>query len=265
MSESDVVLVSTEGAVGVLTINRPDKFNCISRAVIDGFDKGLTAFEKNADIRAVVLCGAGKYFCTGADLAEVNGIRKDPKQMAAFTERFHTVLRRFEQSPLPVIAAVQGLCLAGGLETVMSCDIVFAGESARIGDQHAQYGLIPGGGNTQRIPRIVGRRRALDLMFTARWLDAAEALDWGLVNYVVPDAEVKSRAVEYGAKLATLSANATTVMKRLVDDGLDMPLWDSLLLEAREAAAGLAHPDVDEGLDAFLNKREPKYGPRDVG
>ena len=102
-------------------------------------------------------------------------------------------------------------------------------------------------------------------MFTARWLDAAEALDWGLVNYVVPDAEVKSRAVEYGAKLATLSANATTVMKRLVDDGLDMPLWDSLLLEAREAAAGLAHPDVDEGLDAFLNKREPKYGPRDVG
>jgi enoyl-CoA hydratase len=265
MSDSDVVLTSIEGAVGVLTINRPDKFNCISRAVIAGFDAGLSGFENNADVRAVVLCGAGKYFCTGADLDEVGAIRKDPVKMGAFTERFHEVLRRFEQSPLPVIAAVQGLCLAGGLETVMACDVVFAGESARIGDQHARYGLIPGGGNTQRIPRVVGRRRALDLMFTGRWLDAKEALDWGLVNYVVPDAEVKDRAIEYGAKLATLSANALTVMKRLVDEGLDMSLSDSLLLEAREAAAGLAHPDVDEGLAAFLDKREPKYGPRDVG
>lgn len=264
MTETNVVLVSTKGPVGVLTINRPDKFNCLSRAVIEGLANGLAGFEANADIRAVVIAGAGKYFCTGADLAEVSGIRTDPVAMARFTDRFHQVLRGFELSPLPVIAAVHGLCLAGGLETVMACDVVVAGEGAKIGDQHAQYGLIPGGGNTQRIPRVVGRRRALDLMLSGRWLDAQEALDWGLVNYVVPDAEVLERAMAYGQKLASLSAASLSCMKRLVDEGLDMSHDDSLKLEARVAAEALSHADVTEGLDAFLHKRQPKYARRVV-
>ncbi len=262
MSDSQVVLVSVEDGVGVLSLNRPEKFNCLSRAVIAALTAGLETLERDPQVRALVVCSAGKHFCTGADLSEVEAIRKNTAEMFAFNESFHEVLRRFEQSPLPVVGAVQGFCLAGGLETAMACDVVFAEESARIGDQHAQYGLVPGGGNSQRIPRVVGRRRALDLMFTARWLDAKEALEWGLVNYVVPDGQVRERAVAYGRKLAGLSAGGLAAIKRLVHEGLDMSREDGLALERRVSAEAHGHADVDEGLDAFRNKRTPVFGSR---
>ncbi len=262
MSDSQVVLASVEDGVGVLSLNRPEKFNCLSRAAIAALAAGIDALEQNPQVRALVVCGAGKHFCTGADLSEVETIRKNSAEMLAFNDRFHEALRRFEQSPLPVVGAVQGFCLAGGLETAMACDVVFAEQSARIGDQHARYGLVPGGGNSQRIPRVVGRRRALDLMFTARWLDAQEALEWGLVNYVVPDGEARDRAVAYARKLAGLSASSLAAIKRLVHEGLDMTREDGLALERRVSAAAQGHADVDEGLDAFRNKRKPVFGPR---
>ncbi len=262
MSDASVVRVERDGGVGSLVLNRPDKFNCISSAVIAGLDGGLTALESEPSVRAVLVRAEGRHFCTGADLEEILALRRDPPRLEAFTLALHRVLRRFETSPLPVVAVVQGLALAGGLETVMACDVVFAAHSARLGDQHAQYGLIPGGGNSQRLPRIVGRRRALDLMFSARWLEAEVAHQWGLVNYVVADDELQGAALEYARMLAARSARGLATMKRLVDEGLGMGYWESLEHEARVAAKELLAPDVEEGLAAFREKRTPRFGER---
>jgi enoyl-CoA hydratase len=264
MEDSPAVLQSVTDGVGILTLNRPSKFNCISRALVAGLSAGIDAFEGDADVRAIVINAEGKQFCTGADLAEIKEANGDQTQLTAFTRTLHGVLRRLETSDLPVIAAVQGLALAGGLELVMGCDIVFAAQSAQLGDQHSQYGLVPGGGNSQRLPRVVGRRRALDLMFSHRWLSAEEAMSWGLVNYVVADAELDQAAMDYARKLAGLSAEGLATMKRLVWQGLDMSEAESLEFEARVAGNKLAGADTIEGLDAFANRREPKFAPRVV-
>ncbi|MCY3981669.1 MAG: enoyl-CoA hydratase/isomerase family protein, partial [Alphaproteobacteria bacterium] len=172
---AEAVLVAVDGGVGVLTLNRPGKFNCLSTELLDGLIDGMEQFETDPAVRAVLLNAKGPQFCTGADLDEVLERCESSEALTPFIAAIHEATRRFEASPLPVVAAVQGLALAGGMELVMACDTVFAAESARIGCQHARYGLPPGGGGTQRLARLIGLRRALDLMFTARWLDAAEA------------------------------------------------------------------------------------------
>ncbi|MEM7504741.1 MAG: enoyl-CoA hydratase/isomerase family protein [Pseudomonadota bacterium] len=261
---ADEVLAHVEGNIGVLELNRPDKFNCISRALVKSLNEGMDALERNPDVRAVVVHGAGKVFCTGADLTEILETREDSAALHELLDDLLQGLRRFETSPLPVIAAVHGLVLAGGLEIVMSCDIVFAARSAKLGDQHAQYGLVPGGGNSQRLTRILGRRRALDLMFTARWLEAEEACDWGLVNYVCDDDKLLDDAKAYAGKLAALSSEGLAMMKQMTDQGLDMSLPDGLALEIRMAAEGLRSADSSEGLNAFQERRAPQFGTRRV-
>ncbi|MEM7403803.1 MAG: enoyl-CoA hydratase/isomerase family protein [Pseudomonadota bacterium] len=261
---ADEVLAHVEGNIGILELNRPDKFNCISRALVKSLNQRMDELERNPDVRAVVLHGAGKVFCTGADLKEILETRQDGEALHELLDDLLKGLRRFETSPLPVIAAVHGLALAGGLEIVMSCDIVFAARSAKLGDQHAQYGLVPGGGNSQRLTRVLGRRRALDLMFTARWLEAEEARDWGLVNYVSDDGSLLDDAKAYANKLASQSSMGLAMMKQMTDQGLDMSLPDGLALEIQLAAEGLRSADSSEGLSAFQERRPPQFGPRQV-
>ena len=256
---TDAVLVSVDGGVGVLTLNRPDKFNCISTGLLDGLLAGMDRLEADPAVRALLLNARGKQFCTGADLDEVLERRQSSESLTSFIGRIHEATRRFELSPLPVVAAVQGLALAGGMELVAACDTVFAAEDARIGCQHARYGLPPGGGGTQRLARIVGLRRALDLMFTARWLDAAEAERWGLFNHVVPDGELDARARAYCAGLAARSRHGLAFMKGMARRGLEGPLDVGLALERGAVVAALQHSDVAEGLDAFRSRREPVF------
>ncbi len=256
---AEAVMVAVEGGVGVLTLNRPDKFNCISTELLDGLRGGMDRFEADPSVRAVLLNARGKQFCTGADLDEVLDRRKSAETLAPFIGAIHAVTRRFEASPLPVVAAVQGLALAGGMELVVACDTVFAAEGARIGCQHARYGLPPGGGGTQRLARLVGLRRALDLMFTARWLDSAEAERWGLFNHVVPEDELDSRARAYCADLAAKSRHGLAFMKSMARRGLEGPLEVGLALEQGAVVAALQHSDVAEGLDAFQGRREPVF------
>ncbi|NKC16603.1 MAG: enoyl-CoA hydratase/isomerase family protein [Gammaproteobacteria bacterium] len=262
---ADEVLVHIDGAVGVLELNRPEKFNCISKALVAGLNEGLDQLEGNADIRAVVLKGAGKVFCTGADLEEILETRQSAAGLHALLRDLLHVLRRLETSPLPIIGAVHGLVLAGGLEITMVCDVVFAARSAKLGDQHAQYGLVPGGGNSQRLTRVLGRRRALDLMFSARWLEAQEAHAWGLVNYVVDDDQLINAAMAYARKLAAHSAPGLAMMKRMSDAGSDLTLEQGLELEIKMAVEGLRGSDADEGLKAFQERRVPQFGQRQVG
>ena len=261
---SDAVVTTVDGNVGVITLNRPDKFNCISKSLVAGLNTAINTLQTNPEVRVLLLHGAGKVFCTGADLTEILETRESQSELHAMLTDLMEVLRRFERGPLPVIAAVHGLALAGGLEMMMGCDVVFAAKSAKIGDQHAQYGLVPGGGNSQRLTRVLGRRRALDLMFSARWLGAEEALEWGLVNYVVEDEALLDEAMAYAKKVASHSAVGLATMKQMVDDGIDMPQDRGLAYEVDLAVAGPRTAASDEGLNAFRERRTPQFAKRTV-
>lgn len=254
----DVLTVNRHGATAVLELARPDKFNCLSGALHAAIEAALDAAEADPACRAVLIAAQGKHFCTGADLAEVQALR-GAGRFDEFIAQGHRVLSRLEASPLPVVMAVQGLCLAGGIELALAGDVILAAQGARFGDQHAQYGLVPGWGGSQRLPRRVGLGRALDLMFSARWLDATEAHAWGLVAQVIPDAELRHQALAYCEQLATRSRPGLAVMKRLAREGADLPLADALRLEQRLALEAMAGPDVDEGLAAFGERRPPRF------
>jgi len=260
MSTASPLVVDREGAVGIIELARPEKFNCLSLAVHAAIEAAMDGFEKpGSGVRAVLLRAQGKHFCTGADLDEVKGLRSDPTKIDHFIRYGHRVLRRLEGSDLPVVAACQGLALAGGSELLMACDVVFAATDFRIGDQHAQYGLVPGWGGSQRLPRIVGLRRGLDLFFSARWIDASTALQWGLVNYVVEPDKLREVSMAYCAQLATRSRGGLALMKRLARQGMDRPLADGLQLEQDLMATELLNDDVSEGLAAFAARRPPTF------
>ncbi|MEP5466617.1 MAG: enoyl-CoA hydratase/isomerase family protein, partial [Nitratireductor sp.] len=187
------------------------------------------------------------------------GKLNDPAALDHFIAFGMNNLRALETSSLPVVVAVQGLCLAGGIELMLSCDVCFAAETAQFGDQHAQFGLIPGWGGSQRLTRLMGLRRALDLMFSARWLKADEAKDAGLVNYIVPDADLHQAALEYCQKIATRSRPGIAEMKRLAREGADLGIDQQMRLERDAAVRALPSDDVAEGLDAFENRRAPEF------
>ena len=255
-----VVVTSRDGAVGIIELARPAKFNCLSVAVHEGLAAALAEFEQpGSGVRCLLVRAQGRHFCTGADLEEVRSLRERPAELAQLLSLGHAVLRRFEASDLPVVAACQGLCLAGGLELMLACDVVFAARDARFGDQHAQFALVPGWGGSQRLPRIVGLRRALDLFYSARWLDAATAEQWGLVNHVVDADKLDAEALAYCHAIGTRSKGGLATMKHLARQGLEGSLDAGLAVEERQAPQALLSADVGEGLAAFVERRQPKF------
>jgi enoyl-CoA hydratase len=256
---TDAVFYEIRDGVGIATLNRPEKFNCISSELLSGLSAALAAFEDDTSVRVMLIQANGKQFCTGADLLEITEARKARRTVAQYVNRFHGVLNALEASPLPVVAAVQGLALAGGLEIVLACDVVFAADSAQLGDQHAQFGLIPGGGGSQRLPRIVGLRRALELMYSARWLDAAEAQNWGLVNRVVPAATLREASYDFCVELTTRNPQGLSAMKQLARKGLAMSPADGLRFEEDTVVGELLTDNVSEGLAAFQQRRTPAF------
>ncbi|MGF7160362.1 enoyl-CoA hydratase [Rhodoligotrophos appendicifer] len=258
MSPAPLTAEVTDG-VGLITLARPDKLNCLSSAMLEGLAAALDRFEAEPAVRAILICAQGKHFCAGADLEEVKGLRQDPVALEAFFRRGHELLCRFEASDLPVVAAVQGACLAGGLELVLASDVVFAAETASFGDQHAQYGLFPGWGATQRLPRLIGMRRALDLMFTAGRLDARKAESWGLVNHVTDADKLQAEAMAYCAGFSHRSRSAIAAMKRVSRTGAEGTLTDGLESEIKAALTLVMGDDVGEGIRAFEDRRAPQF------
>jgi enoyl-CoA hydratase len=259
MSDADPVLVEIVGPVGIIELNRPEKFNCLSVGIQEGLPKALQTLEApGSGVRVILLRARGKHFCTGADLEGVKALRAEPARFAEFVQG-SGVLKALEASELPVVAAVHGLCLAGGLELMLACDVVFAASDARFGDQHAQYGLVPGWGGSQRLPRIIGLRRALDLFYSARWLDAQTALQFGLVNYVEDPQQLQQAAFEYCQTLAQRSRPGMAAMKRLGRRGLDMEWNAALRFEEEVVVDVLLGQDVTEGLTAFEERRKPVF------
>lgn len=254
-----MIETSADGPTGIVTLARPDKFNALTPETFHALDAARRAFEADPAIRVLLIRAQGPNFCTGADLSGVKKTLADPQALDAFLRAGHDALSRLETSPLPVVCAVQGLCLAGGLELMLAADIAIAARSARLGDQHAAFGLIPGWGGSQRLTRLIGLRPALDLMLTARWLPAPEAHALGLVTRLADDDALDTDALALCASLATHSRPGLAAMKRLAREGLDLPLPDALALEREEAAALLPSPDVAEGLAAFASRRKPQF------
>lgn len=256
---SEPVKTQVQDGVGIIALSRPDKFNCLSYAAHEAIQAAVAEFEANTVVRAILVRAEGEHFCTGADLQEVMATMKDAAAVEKFMRFGHQTMTRLEQSSLPVVVAVQGLCLAGGMELMLAADICFAGQGARFGDQHARFGLLPGWGASQRLPRLIGMRRALDLMYSGRWLDAEEAHRFGLVNYVAADDALHDAAMTYCRELASRARSGLSEMKRLAYEGADMPLPQALQLECEAVVRHLQGDDAAEGVAAFAQRRKPSF------
>ena len=257
----DLTTVSYTSGDGIarIVLNRPAQLNAISPALLEDLDRVCEAIESDPAARAATLTAAGRAFCAGADLRVVRETVGDSARWSAFMSLWHRVFDRIEALPVPLVAGVHGLALAGGLELVLVADLVVMDETARLGDQHANFGLIAGGGGSQRLPRLIGARRAKELMLLGGWVDAPQALSWGLVNRVAPAGQVDEAVMALARELASKSVVASRVAKRLVDRGLDLTLQEGLALERRMAGEHIRSADAAEGLRAFAEKRAPLF------
>ena len=251
-----VILVETRGKVGLIRINRPAVFNALNDEVMDALGKALDVFEADAGIGCVVLTGSEKAFAAGADIAAMQAMGYMDAYKSDFITRNWERLKTFRK---PVIAAVRGVALGGGCELAMMCDIVFAADNARFGQPEVKIGAIPGAGGTQRLPRAVGKAKAMDLCLTGRTMDAKEAESCGLVSRVYPPEQVLPKAIEAACAIAEYSLPVVMMLKESVNRAFEGPLNEGLLFERRTLHASFALADQKEGMAAFLEKRAPHF------
>jgi len=256
MSEQ-LVLSETRGRVGWVTLNRPKALNALSDALIDGLVAALQAFDRDDAIGAIVITGSEKAFAAGADIAAM----KDWSFVDAFKGDYITrnwdALRRVRK---PLIAAVSGYALGGGCELAMTCDLIIAADNARFGQPEIKLGIIPGAGGTQRLPRSVGKSKAMDLVLTGRNMDAQEAERCGLVARVVPAARLHEETMEVATTIAAYSLPAVLAAKEAVNRAFESQLDEGVIFERRLFHALFATKDQKEGMSAFLEKRPPRFG-----
>ena len=257
----NTIIVAREGkeGVGKLTLNRPDALNAINVQLLTEMGAAVQEIEKDTWVKVLVITGAGRAFCAGADLKGVKGLLDDQEKAEEFLRLWHKVFNAIENLPKPVIAAVNGIALAGGLELIQVCDIAIASEGARLGDQHANFGLVAGGGGTQRLPRLVGVRKAKELLLSGNWLSPAEAERIGLWTRVVPADQLDNAVAEMAKRLASKSPVASKTIKALVNQGMQTDLYNGLELEIRSVVAHFATQDCAEGIKAFEEKRTPVF------
>ncbi len=251
------VLKHVDGAVATLTINRPDKLNALNIATRQSIIDHLRELEDDRDVRVVILTGAGeKAFIAGADISEFEG-RSPVDQFNVM--RGPNAFEATASFSKPLIASINGFCLGGGCEIAMACDIRIAADTARLGQPEINLGLIPGGGGTQRLPRLVGLGTAFKLLYTGAIIKADEALRIGLVDEVVPAESLAKRVTELAATIAKKSPVALRLIKEAVGASVRTPLDEGLKHEISLFGLVFASEDKTEGVDAFLNKREPDF------
>ncbi|VCU72571.1 putative enoyl-CoA hydratase echA8 [Pigmentiphaga humi] len=255
MSEA-LVLIERRGRVGLLTLNRPKALNALNDALMDELGAALLAFEADPDVGAMVITGSEKAFAAGADIGAMKDWSYADVYGSDFITRNWETLRRIRK---PVIAAVAGYALGGGCELAMMCDILVAGDNARFGQPEIKLGIIPGAGGTQRLPRAVGKAKAMDLVLTGRLMDAAEAERSGLVSRVVSADKVLDEAIELATVIASMSLPSVMMAKEAVNRAYESPLSEGLLFERRQFHALFATEDQKEGMEAFMTKRTPQF------
>ena len=251
-----LVTLEQKGSVGILTIDRPEALNALNSAVLAELDAAITAVEQNDGIRAVILTGAGRSFVAGADIAEMKEFSSiDGKQ---FGVRGSGIFLRLENLPKPVIAAVNGFALGGGCELAMACDIRIASEKAKFGQPEVGLGITPGFGGTQRLPRIVGISKAMELILTAKTIGAAEALEIGLVSQVVSPEELMDKAMELASAICANAPIAVAESKRCIRMGMQTDIATGSAFESEAFGVTCGTQDKNEGMGAFLEKRKEK-------
>jgi len=249
------------GHVGYITLNRPDAANALSAEVARQLDQAALRCDENVDIRAVLLTGAGRMFCGGGDLKAFAS--QPPEELPAYlksvTLYFHQALHRFARMRAPLVIAVNGNAGGGGMSLALAGDIVLAAESARFTMAYTRVGLTPDGSSTYSLPRLVGLRRAAELMLTNRTLSAREAEQMGLITRAVPDAELLPQAEDLVQELALGATRAFGGVKRLLYSSATASLAEQMELETEWIAEVARTRDAHEGINAFLSKRAPKF------
>ena len=257
---TEFILVDTRGEgprkTGLITLNRPKQFNALNDALMDEVGAALLAFDADDAIGCIVITGSEKAFAAGADIgAMANSTYMQVHQREFITRNWETIKRVRK----PVIAAVAGFALGGGCEFAMMCDFIIAADNAKFGQPEIKLGITPGAGGTQRLPRAVGKAKAMDMVLTGRMMDAAEAERAGLVSRVVPLAELLDAALAAAQTICAMSGPSVALAKECVNRAYESPLAEGLLFERRIFHALFATEDQKEGMDAFVNKRAPVF------
>jgi enoyl-CoA hydratase len=250
------ILVETRGRAGLVMLNRPKALNALNDALMDELGAALLAFDADDAIGAMVITGSDKAFAAGADIGAMSTWSYMDVFKSEYIGRNWETIRRIRK---PVIAAVSGYALGGGCELVMMCDIVIAAETARFGQPEIKLGIIPGAGGTQRMPRAVGKAKAMDLILSARMMDAREAESAGLVSRVVAADKVVDEAIATANAIASFSVPAVMMAKEAVNRAYEAPLAEGLLFERRLFHSLFATEDQKEGMAAFVEKRAPRF------
>lgn len=248
----------SDGQIGVLTIVRPDVFNCLNLETLTTLRQLIADIALNKEIRVVIVTGAGeKAFCAGADLKERRTMSDEQVQL--FIRTIRDTFSELERLNKPVIAAINGVALGGGTELALACDLRVMSETAQMGLTETSLGIIPGAGGTQRLPRLIGKGKAKELIFTARRIAAAEALEIGLVNRIALADEVMTAAIELARQIAGNAPIALAQAKYAIDYGLEADLATGLAIESNAYQVLIPTKDRREGLEAFKEKRKPVY------
>lgn len=257
MTYETIIYEEKEG-YAVITLNRPDKLNALNKQMFDDLDDAVQKIELNPKIKALILTGAGdKAFAAGADIVELN--KSDKYSGKLFSEYGSKVMARIEQLPIPVIAAVNGFALGGGCELTLACHIRFASENAKFGQPEVNLGIIPGYGATQRLPKIIGKAKAIELIISANMIDAQEALRIGLVNAVFPKAELMSKTEEFVKLVLSKGTIAVSAAIQCINISEKLSLSEGLAFESKMFGEVCGTEDFKEGTLAFIEKRKPEF------
>lgn len=257
----DNLIFEVSDTIATLTLNRPEKLNAFTNDMLHGLVATLDECDERDDVRAVILTGAGRGFCSGGDIGTMGEaadnrphVTKDRiwRDVQAFPKR----LARFEK---PIIAAVNGVATGGGMDLALACDFRVAAQSARFAETYAKIGLLPGGGGAYFLPRLVGAARALELLWTAEFIDAEQALEFGLVNHVYPDGDLMTEARKIASRIATMPPNSIRLIKRAVYQGLETDMTTAFDLISSHIAVARAGADHPEAINAFREKRSGDF------
>lgn len=249
------IIVETRGSVGLVTLNRPQALNALNEALIAELNQALGAFEADPAIGCTVITGSEKAFAAGADVKEM----AEKTYVEAYLGRFLDGWTKLSDTRKPVIAAVSGFCLGGGLELAMMCDIIIASETARFALPEITLGIMPGAGGTQRLPRLIGKAKAMEMILTGRMIDATEAERAGLVSRVVVADKLLEEALADAAKIASYSQPIVMMAKEAVNRSQETTLAEGARFERRLFLSMFATEDQKEGMQAFITKRKPVF------
>ena len=256
MTAQDSLLIEhPSSAIVVLRLNRPQVRNALNLEVRLRLADEVTRYSADPDIRCLIVTGSDAAFAAGADIGEM--AQAGPVEVMA--RNVQKYWRTISECPKPLIAAIEGFALGGGLELALCADIIVAGEGARLGLPEVKLGILPGGGGTQKLARLVGSKRAMLLLMTGKMFSATEALAMGVISEVAPTGQALPRALEIAAEIAAMPPIAVMQIKEIVNAGLNAPLDTALMLERKALLLQFATSDQKEGMRAFLEKRKPKF------